>query len=125
MPQGPRLVVPGLPHHVTQRGVRSLPVFFCEEDYELYLKLLRQFSDVYGVEHLAWCLMTNHVHSVAVPDHEDSLAKAFGMTHWHYTRAINFRLRTRGYLFQERFKSCVMDETHTLYAIRYTELNPV
>jgi len=125
MPRAKRLVVPGLPHHVTQRGVRSADIFRDDVDRELYLSLMRQHAEPRGVRFLAWCLMSNHVHLVAIPSEEDSLARGIGDAHRRYTRARNFREGVRGYLFQGRFGSCVLDERHLLAAVRYVELNPV
>mgnify|MGYP001591728549 CR=1 FL=1 len=120
-----RIVVPGYPHHVTQRGVRSMAVFLNDEDRRSYLEFLSQEAAHFGVEILAWCLMTNHVHFVAVPQQEASLARAFGEAHRRYTRMKNFAEGVRGYLFQGRFGSTVLDERHLLTAARYVELNPV
>jgi len=69
--------------------------------------------------------MTNHVHFVVVPHNESSLAKGFGEAHKRYTRMKNFSEGVRGYLFQGRFGSCVLDERHLLAAVRYVERNPV
>jgi putative transposase len=120
-----RVVVPGIPHHLTQRGVRSLEVFRSDPERMGYLHLLREETDRYGVEILAWCLMTNHVHFVAIPAQENSLARAFGEAHRRYTSARNVAEGVRGYLFQGRFASCALDEPHLFAAVRYTELNPV
>ncbi len=120
-----RVVVPTIPHHVTQRGTRRLPVFFCEDDYRTYLRLLRDWCDREGVSVWAYCLMNNHVHLVVVPETETGLARAIGEAHRRYTRAINFRQGWRGYLFQGRFASCPMDGRYLLAAVRYVELNPV
>ena len=120
-----RLVVPGLPHHVTQRGVRSIDVFDDDRDRKLYLDLIREQGGRFGVTFLSWCLMSNHVHFIAVPEREASLAHGFGEAHKRYSRAKNFREGVRGYLFQGRFGSCVLDEPHLLAAARYVELNPV
>jgi len=125
MPRAKRLVVPGLPHHVKQRGVRSADIVRDDLDRELYLSLMRQHAEPTGVRFLAWCLMTNHVHLVAICSEEDSLARGIGDAHRRYTRARNFREGVRGYLFQGRFGSCVLDEKHLLAAVRYVELNPV
>jgi len=105
--------------------VRSIPIFDHDGDRELYLSLMREHADRQGVRFQAWCLMTNHVHLVAVPEREDSLARGIGEAHRLYTRAKNFRDGVRGYLFQGRFGSCVMDEPHLVRAARYVELNPV
>ena len=61
-------VVPGLPHHVTQRGNRRERVFFGDEDYELYRDLLSSQCRKQGVAVWAYCLMPNHVHLILVPD---------------------------------------------------------
>lgn len=125
MPRWARVVVPMVPHHITQRGTRRQPVFFSEGDYETYLRLMRVWCDRHGVTVLAYCLMSNHVHLVAVPETESGLARAIGEAHRRYTRTINFRQGWRGYLFQGRFASCPMDERYLLAAVRYVELNPV
>ena len=120
-----RLVVPGLPHHVTQRGNRRQQTFFCEEDYAAYLELMAEWCAKRGVEIWAYCLMPNHVHLVAVPQSKDGLRRAIGEAHRRYTRRINFREKWRGYLWQGRFASFVMDEPYLLAAARYVELNPL
>ena len=118
-------MVPKYPHHVTQRGVRSMEIFQTDLDRQTYLQFLSEETKRFGVEILAWCLMTNHVHFIAVPKQEDSLARAFGEGHRRYTRMKNFAEGVRGYLFQGRFNSCVLDERHLLAATAYVELNPV
>jgi putative transposase len=120
-----RLVVPGYPHHVTQRGVRSMAIFQNEGDRQAYLQFLSEEMKRFEVEILVWCLMTNHVHFIAIPGQEDSLARAFGEGHRRYTRIKNFAEGVRGYFFQGRFYSCVLDEEHLLAASAYVELNPV
>ena len=120
-----RLVIPGLPHHITQRGNRRQQTFFCDEDYATYVELMAEWCAERGVEVWAYCLMPNHVHLIAVPHAEDALARAVGEAHRRYTRRINFREKWRGYLWQGRFASFVMDEPYLLAAARYVELNPV
>jgi putative transposase len=121
-----RIVVPGYPHHIVQRGVRSMDIFFQENDREEYLQLLQGQAQRFGVHFLSYCLMTNHVHLIAIPDKPDSLAKAVGEAHRLYTRMINFREDVRGFLFQGRFSSCpVYTDEYLLAAIRYVERNPV
>ena len=117
--------MPGLPHHVRQRGVRSIDIFGDDEDRELYLTLMREHGERTGLRFLAWCLMSNHVHLIVIPKEENSLARGIGEAHKAYTRAWNVRAGVRGWLFQGRFGSCVLDEPHLLAAARYVELNPV
>lgn len=120
-----RVVVPGVAHHVTQRGNRRQATFFCDDDYREYLALLRRWSAVHGVDIWAYCLMPNHVHLIVVPPSEDALGRAIGEAHRRYTRMVNFRQQWRGHLWQGRFASFAMDEQHLLAAARYVELNPV
>ena len=120
-----RVVVPGVPHHVTQRGNRRLETFFNDGDYRAYLDLLAEYCAAAEVAVWAYCLMPNHVHLILVPRDEDGLRRALGEAHRRYTRRVNFREGWRGHLWQERFHSFAMDEAHLLAAARYVELNPV
>ncbi len=121
-----RIVVPGYPHHVVQRGVRSLDIFFHDDDRVEYLRLLREQGERFGVTFLSYCLMTNHVHLLAVPEKPDGLARAIGEAHRRYTRMINLREDVRGFLFQGRFSSCpVASDEYLIAAVQYIERNPV
>jgi putative transposase len=120
-----RVVVPGAPHHVTQRGNRRQPVFFTDSDYDAYLSLLALGCRNSGVDVWAYCLMPNHVHLILVPQDEDGLRAALGEAHRRYTRFVNEREGWRGYLWQGRFASAALDEPHLQNAARYVELNPV
>jgi len=125
MPRMARVVVPGIPHHVTQRGNRRQRVFFRDEDHRVYLRLLSEHCARCAVQVWAYCLMPNHVHVVMVPRQSDGLHRSLAGAHRRYTRHINFREGWRGYLWQGRFASFPMDERHLLAAVRYVELNPV
>ena len=118
-----RLVVPGIPHHVTQRGVRRMETFVEAGDYEVYQGLLTEWCGKAGTEIWAWCLMPNHVHLIVVPSPEDGLRAALGEAHRRYTRHINFRQGWRGHLWEERFHSFPMDEDYLMTCARYVELN--
>jgi len=120
-----RIVLPGVVHHITQRGARSMDVFFKESDRIDYLNFLKEQSDRAGLEFVGYCLMTNHVHLLVIPRFEDSLRRGIGEVHRLYTRQINFRMNTRGHLFQARFFSCPLDASHFIAAARYVERNPV
>lgn len=125
MPRMARIVVPGYPHHVTQRGNRGQRTFFETTDYLTYLNLLNELKGKAGVDIWAYCLMPNHVHLIVVPKRPSSLAKLFGPAHHRYARRFNIARDWVGHLWQERFHSFVMDEQHLLAAVRYVELNPV
>ena len=120
-----RVVVPGTPHHVTQRGNRKQQTFFCDDDYRAYMRFVSREKQRAGAEIWAYCLMPNHVHFVVVPEHRHSLAMLFKESHRKYTRRINVREGWCGHLWQGRYYSFPMDEMHAIAAVRYTELNPV
>ncbi len=69
--------------------------------------------------------MPNHVHLVLTPNTESGLRTALAEAHRRYTRRVNFRYGWRGHLWQKRFHSFPMNETHLAAAIRYVELNPM
>ena len=120
-----RVVIPGIPHHVTQRGNGRAQTFFEEGDYALYLDLLADAARRAQAEVWAYCLMPNHVHIVLTPSDQDGLARTFGELHRRYTGYVNARRRTTGHLWQSRFGSVAMDEPHFVTALRYVALNPV
>jgi putative transposase len=120
-----RLVVPGLPHLVTQRGNRAEPVFFEAGDYALYKDLLRQAAQVAETEVWCYCLLPSHVHLIVVPSDKDGLRRTFAEAHRRYTVYINTRMRTTGHLWQGRFASVVMDEIYLEHAVRHVALAPV
>ena len=121
----PRVVIPGVPHHITQRGNRRERTFFEEGDYALYLDLLADAAGRAQAQVWSYCLMPNHVHIVLVPSDEDGLWRTFRRLHRDYTGFINARMRTTGHLWQGRYGSVAMDEAHFVTALRYIALNPV
>lgn len=125
MPRLARIVFAGVPHHITQRGNRREDVFFVEEDYHTYLDWLSHYSQQHQLEILAYCLMTNHIHLVAVPAHESSLQQVFKPLHMRYAQRINRIRKWRGHFWQGRYYSSPMDERYMWSAIRYVERNPV
>jgi putative transposase len=112
MPRNARVVAPETPYHVTQRGTNREPIFFTIGDRKLYLELVRQNQQEAGVRVLAFCLMTNHVHFLVVPEREDSLAVLFGRANGRYAQALNIRRGRCGHLWQARFHSCPMSPAH-------------
>jgi len=125
MPRMARVVCPGVPHHITQRGVRRFSVFLDEEDHRRYRELLAYYAGRFGLGITAYCLMSNHVHIVGVPEREDSIGKTFRDCHGTYASEFNKKYEKAGHVWQARPYSCVLDELHTWAAIRYVERNPV
>lgn len=124
MPRNARVVAPGVPYHVTQRGTNRQKVFFTGADRSLYLRLVRENLEEAEARVLAYCLMTNHVHFVVVPAREDSLAILFGRANGRYAQGLNIRKGRCGHLWQARFHSCPMSVSHLWVGLRYVEENP-
>ena len=125
MPRIARLVVPDYPHHVTARGNYRQNIFKDDAGRKQYLAFIADYSKEYHLTILSYCLMDNHVHFIAVPHKENSLAKVFSGTHVRYSQYFNKKLHVRGHLWQGRFYSCVLNGAHLLAAVRYVERNPV
>ncbi len=126
MPRIARVCVVGYPHHITQRGNNKERVFFDDEDRRFYFDLLRRYKEKYEIKILAYCLMGNHVHLLAVPEKETSLARGIGGTNLLYTQYINRKYNRSGRLWQNRFFSSIVEKEPYLWAVmRYIEQNPV
>ena len=125
MPRTARIVIPEMPHHITQRGNHRQKVFFSLYDRQYFLKLLYTVAKDEGVRFWAYSIMDNHVHFIATPNYVDSFAKGFGEVFRRYSRMINIRKNWHGYLWQGRFESYPLDDVHLFNAIRYVERNPV
>jgi len=120
-----RVVIPGHPHHVTQRGNGRARTFFGDGDYALYRDLLTEHCRAADVEVWAWCLMPNHVHLILVPSDPDGLRRALARVHRSYAGIIQARRKRSGHFWQGRFGAVAMDEQHLAAALRYVALNPV
>ncbi|NWF85105.1 MAG: transposase [Bryobacteraceae bacterium] len=125
MPRNQRCVLPGQAYHITQRGTNRQRVFFTSSDRSAYLRLLGQNLDDAEVRLLAWCLMPNHIHLVAVPERADSLAVLLRRVHGRYAQMVNARRLRSGHLWQNRFYSCALSPSHLWRALAYVERNPV
>ncbi len=118
-------MLPGVAHHVTQRGVNREDVLYDHRDRETYLTLVQDQRKDAGVRILGWCLMTNHVHWVVVPEWEDSLAVLFRRVNGRYAQYLNAGRRRTGHLWQNRYFSCPVAAEKEEIVLRYTEWNPV
>jgi putative transposase len=126
MPRIARIIAPGYPHHITQRGNNRANVFFDDEDRLIYLKLLAGYSQKHHFQIWAYCLMSNHIHLLAVPETETSLSRGIGLTNQMYTQYLNRKLKQTGRIWQNRFFSCVVENEQYLWAVaRYIERNPI
>jgi putative transposase len=125
MPRAARIVIPGLPHHVLQRGEGGREVFRSDADRSVYLELLQQQGRRLGVVVLGYCLMNDHVHLVVRPKTATALAQAIGRTHWLYSQHVRQQSGRRQSLWQSRFYSCALDDAHLADALVYIERSPV
>ena len=120
-----RIVIPGCAYHVTQRGNRMATVFRDDEDRGHYLQLLREQSSLCKLWIWAYTLMSNHIHAIAVPQTDSALSDTFRNIHSTYGNWFNKKYELSGHLWQGRFYSCVLGESHLWAAVRYVERNPV
>ena len=125
MPRIARPVFADVPHHITQRGNRREDVFFSDADRLAYLNWLGEYSRRYKVQILAYCLMTNHLHVVVVPESAGALEQVFRPLHTRYAQRINRAKRWKGHIWQGRYFSSALDDAYLWAAIRYVERNPV
>ena len=126
MPRIARIIATGYPHHITQRGNNRATVFFDDDDRQTYLELLSVYAQKHRLQIWAYCLMDNHLHLLAVPETENSLARGIGLTNQVYTQYLNRKLMQSGRIWQNRFFSCVVASDQYLWAVaRYIERNPV
>ncbi|MBL7145125.1 MAG: transposase [Phycisphaerae bacterium] len=125
MPRNARIVIPYIAHHITQRGNNKQDVFFVDDDMEKFLYLLSEQAKRFGVIIEGFCLMTNHIHIIATPTRQESLAKALGRVNLLYSQYISYMHGRTGHLWQNRFYSCPLDTNHFFTALSYIEQNPV
>jgi len=125
MRRRPRLVLPGTPLHLIQRGNNRQACFYAD-DYLFYLECLEEYANKYGCKVHAYALMTNHVHLLITPEETESASSPMKHLGQRYVQYINRAYRRSGILWEGRFKSCIVqDETYLLGCYRYIELNPV
>ena len=125
MPRRNRALLPEVSCHITQRGVDRCETFSSPQDRLTYLRLLRENLSDARARILGFCLMSNHLHLIAVPEHEDSLAVLLRRVHGRYAQYYNIRSGRTGHLWQNRFFACALDAEHLWTALAYTERNPV
>ena len=126
MPRRARVAIARVPWHIIQRGNNRSACFFSQNDYCLYLHLLKEQSSKHGCAIHAYCLMTNHVHLLLTP--EEASGPSLMMKHLGqcFTQYVNRTYQRSGTLWEGRFKSCLaQNENYALYCCRYIELNPV
>lgn len=126
MPRQPRLGIAGLMHHVMARGIEGGDIFRCDEDRCDFLKRLAgEINKPDGPRLYAWSLMTNHFHLLLRPG-KGLLSPVMRRLMTGHAVTCNLRHKRKGHLFQNRFKSIVVEEEqYFLELVRYIHLNPV
>lgn len=126
MPRQARIELPGIPMHVTQRGVNRCAIFLDDDDRHHYRRLLREVCRDYEVLIHAYVLMDNHVHLLLFSEQAGAISRAMRAVGQAYVQAFNQRHGRIGTLWQGRYKSSLVDsDAYALRVIRYIELNPV
>jgi len=121
-----RVIAIGLPHHITQRGNNRIDIFFDDNDRIYYLQTLFKYSLEFKLKIWAYCLMSNRVHLLAVPEYQYSMAQGIGRTNLIYTQYVNKKYNRGGRLWQNRFFSCPVDKEQYLWSVaRHIETNPL
>lgn len=126
MPRQKRYCPTGYPVHVIQRGINKQNCFTHDSEIAAYLHWLAEGADKYGVDVHAWVIMTNHTHLLLTPHNEHAISKLMQYLGMQYARRFNYRNTRRGSLFEDRFRSSVVQDSHYLFnCLQYIELNPV
>ncbi len=125
MPREPRVVAVGVPHHITQRGNARQDVFTADPVRRAYLQLLTEHAAASRLQVLSYCLMTNHVHIVAIPETNAAMANTFRHAHGRFSQYWNTERRRSGHVWQNRYYSCPVEESVAGRVIAYVENNPV
>lgn len=126
MPRMSRLLLPGVPLHLTQRGINKGAIFLDDDDRHHFRRLMGEAFRERGIDLHAFVLMDNHVHLLLTARTASDLSRAMHRLGQCYVQAFNLKHRRCGALWQSRFKSClVQSEEYLLNVMRYIELNPV
>jgi len=120
-----RIEYPDAWYHVMNRGRRGENVFTGSDDYEAFIALLQDASEMFNIRVSAFCLMSNHYH-ILVQTPGGNLSRAMRHINGVYTQRYNRKRKTDGQLFRGRFKSVlVQEDSHLLELLRYIHRNPV
>ncbi len=119
-----RIEYPGAWYHVMNRGRRHCDVFEEEQDFHLFIDILKNTSKIWNLKVSAYCLMSNHYHLlVQTPD--GNLSRCMRHLNGVYTQRFNRRHDYDGQLFRGRYKAILVEEDHYLLELlRYIHCNP-
>lgn len=125
MPKKKRVWYPGATYHIMCRGNHRGDIFRDQEDYEIYLTILRSIVEEFDTCIYSYCLMTNHVH-IQLQTNTVDISKIMRKLNLFYTKFFNNKYNIVGHLFQGRYKSQIIEnDAYSLQTSRYIHLNPV
>jgi putative transposase len=126
MPRVARIAFPSMLYHIISRGNNRESVFEEKEDFEKYLEICRRYKDQYGFKLYHWVLMNNHIHLLIETKENGSLSKVMQGINLAYTLWFNRKKGKVGHLWQDRYKSAVVEkDNYLLECGRYIERNPL
>lgn len=126
MPRGARILMEDVCYHVISRGNQKQRIFLCDEDYETYLGLLARYRNRFYFNLYSYCLMPNHVHLLLDPKRLSHLSSALAGLQLTYTKYFNEKYKKVGHLWQDRFKSLIVEkDAYLIQLVNYIEMNPV
>jgi putative transposase len=121
-----RIVIPGLPVHVVQRGVNRCDIFTNDKDRNIYLQFLIEASDKHACPVHCYVLMGNHVHLLMTPVQKGSLKATMHALNTRYVWHFNKRHKRTGPLWEGRYRDSVVDnDAYLKVCYQYIEFNPV
>jgi len=126
MPRRPRIFVTDLPYHIIQRGNNKSPIFFCDNDYYFFLKVLQEAKIKHPCFIYSYCLMPNHFHLLAAPKEKQNISLLMKLLGVKYVLYVNRVHKRTGTLWEGRFKCSLIDkEQYFLTCLHYIEMNPI
>ena len=125
MPRAARLYSKSGIYHIILRGINRQQIFEDEEDRKVFLRILREYKTECGYKLLAYCLMDNHIH-LLMKEGDVPLGQMFKRIGACFVYWYNTKYQRVGHLFQDRFRSEVVENLAYLYTvINYIHQNPV
>ena len=125
MPRQPRLDAPGTWHHVMGRGIERTQIFHTDTDRADFVSRLSALAREGQWSIAAWALLPNHFH-LLVRTGAQPLFRSMKKLLTGYVVNFNRRHKRAGHLFQNRYKSIVVEEEpYVLELTRYIHLNPL
>jgi putative transposase len=125
MPRKDRYIVPGLPHHLFQRGNNKQNVFRDLKDKRFFIEKIKREAEENSVRIGAYCLMTNHFHFLLFPDTKENFIRFVKSASQKYSQYFNRKYKRTGKVWENRYKLNIVDPEACWVLARYVERNPI